>query len=224
MAQAITPTLRTAFYRSALQVLRTLDARERTPRRFGPDPDARWDDFAGHLGTASRLDLLVRDAAASLAPAFSPAAIFQLPGLATDEPFGPDWAPLPEHEARTLWRTVTETGDLASVAVTLGIREQPVTLPTITPSTRLVVAGGAATLAVARHFEAHPQQSWGDQVVVVADAPAVRQLAALAAPLLRSRKPTKLRTSQAPAQVRGALTVVSADATTAERLAAQGAR
>ena len=67
---------REAFYAAALVGLRALDARERVPRRFGPEADARWAQFKGALGLGDRLDLLLRDGAVTWGAAFSPSLVF----------------------------------------------------------------------------------------------------------------------------------------------------
>ena len=113
-----------AFYEAALLTLRALDDSERVPRRFGGAVDARWEGFAGHLGTAERIDLLVRDAAVTWGAGFSPAGVFKLVGLAADEPFGPDWEPLSERDAKRMWRGVSSAGSLAALAEALGVAAQ----------------------------------------------------------------------------------------------------
>jgi hypothetical protein len=62
---ALTPQDRSSFYNAAVLGLRALDARERAPRRFGADANARWVQFAGALGACDRLDIL-RTACAAL--------------------------------------------------------------------------------------------------------------------------------------------------------------
>ena len=99
------PTERDAFYAASLVGLRALDARERSPRRFGAEADARWAAFRGALGLSDRLDLLQRDAAVTWGEAFSPALAFGLPGLPEDEPFGSDWRGLADDRARRLLET-----------------------------------------------------------------------------------------------------------------------
>ena len=192
MSTTVSTAQRSAFYRAALLGLRALEGAERTPRRFGGDADVRWSSFAGHLGLSERLDLLVRDAAVTWETAFSPALIFDLPGLAADEPFGPDWASLPEAEAKKLWSSPSEAVSMSALAVALEVDAAPVTLPPISAPTRLFVAGGAAICAVAEHFSAHPDLSWSDQVTVVAERPELLQLAGLAAPLTGARGPTRV--------------------------------
>ena len=65
MTSPLTSEERAAFYGEAVLGFRALDARERTARRFGADAEARWTHFAGALGTGDRLDILLRDAAAT---------------------------------------------------------------------------------------------------------------------------------------------------------------
>lgn len=186
---------REAFYGAALVGLRALDSREPTSRRFGSDADARWEQFTGAkgaLGAADRIDLLLRDAAVTWGAAFSPAEAFGLFGLADDEPFGPDWAPLPDERARRLLAESEGPPELAQAARALGIQPLPVPLPPLVPATRLIAAGGSAVLALAARFAAAPELSWSDQVVVVASSGAHRQLAALAAVALNARGRTVL--------------------------------
>ena len=193
-----TPTLNDiqAFYTAAHTGLRALDTREGRGRRFGADADLRWRDFQGHLNSAHRLDLLVRDAAASWGAAFSPAAVFRLPGLAEDEAFGPDWEGLAAYQAEELFRT-TGAHDIGAAAAALGIDGAPVQLPELTASTKLIVAGGAAVLAAGRAFARRPELSWSDQVIVMADRPANRQLAGLVAPMVGATAATRLLDSGA---------------------------
>ncbi|HEY6354046.1 MAG TPA: hypothetical protein VIY30_06115 [Burkholderiaceae bacterium] len=60
------------------------------------------------------------------------------------------------------------------------------------PSTKLVIAGGAAIVSVAKVFAETEALSWTDQVVVVAERAAWRQLAGLAAVLIGARGRTVL--------------------------------
>jgi hypothetical protein len=187
MPETIELHARDAFYAAALVGLRALDARERTPRRFGPDAEARWEQFKGSLGPGDRLDLLLRDGASTWGVAFSPAEAFGLFGLSEDEPFGPDWRGIPDEQARRLLTTDAPI-DLASAARALGIAPASFPLPDLSSSVRVIAAGGAAVLALAERFAANPGWSWADQVVVVATSAAHRQLAGLAAVLLGSRE------------------------------------
>ncbi len=182
------------FYAATLLGLRSLDEREGTARRFGTDADARWESFAGHLRLAHRIDLLIRDAAVKWGPAFSPARVFDLTGLAADEPFGPDWEPLEEADARRVWRETESSGGLSGAARLLGVEPMTVTIPDLAASTILCVAGGAAILAVGEAFQARSDLSWAKQVLVVAQRPEHRQLAGLVAPLIGAQASTRLVT------------------------------
>ncbi len=192
MSTAVSSAQRSRFYQAALLGLRALDEAERTGRRFGADADARWNGFRGHLGTAERLDLVLRDAAVKWASAFSPALVFRLPGLAADEPFGPDWPALREHEAARLWADHSRPVAIQAAAEALGVGLTAMVLPAISPSTRLLVAGGAAIASLAYHFQQHSDLSWSDQVLVVAEQPRLRHLAGLMAPLLYAAGPSRL--------------------------------
>lgn len=181
-----------AFYDAAVLGLRALDRRENTPRRFGADADGRWKQFAGALGPGDRIDILLRDAAGVWGAAFSPAECFGLFGLAEDEPFGPDWRTIDDSAAKRLLSEEAKPAAIDQIASTLGVKTATIPVPTLAPSTKLVVAGGAAVAAVARAFVKDDSLSWSDQVLVVADKPAWRQLAGLAAVLLGARSRTVL--------------------------------
>ncbi len=190
--QQISDQQRESFYAAALAGLHAIEGRERSPRRFGPDADARWQSFRGHLELAARIDLLVRDAAVRWQAGFSPALVFQLPYLADDEPFGPDWSGLTPTQAEQLWRAADSQVDLSACAAALGVEDAPVPCPIPEPSSRLIVAGGSAILMVAKRFAVRPELSWSDQVLVVADLPANRQLAGLVAPVIGAKAATRL--------------------------------
>lgn len=192
MTGTLTFEQRSAFYNAAVLGLRALDARETTARRFGADAEARWAQFAGALGPGDRLDILLRDAAGTWGSAFSPSECFDLFGLADDEPFGPDWDGIDGAAARRLLTDESDAVTLDQVASALGVKPTPVAAPPLTPSTKLVVAGGAAIVAVASAFADNRALSWTDQVVVVAVMPAFRQLAGLGAVLLGARGRTAL--------------------------------
>ncbi len=182
---------RMSFYRAAVVGLRALDARESTPRRLGADAEARWTQFAGALGAGDRIDILLRDAAGSWGAAFSPSDCFGLFGLAPDEPFGPDWGGIDDDSAK---RLIAEAAapTMEHAARSLGVALTNVAVPALTPSTKLIVAGGAAVVAAARAFADDRALSWSDQVVVVADDAACRQLAGLAAVIGGARRKTTL--------------------------------
>jgi len=176
-----------AFYRAAVLGLRALDARERAPRRFGPDADARWTQFAGALGLGDRLDILLRDAAGTWGAAFSPSDCFGFFGLADDEPFGPDWVSIQDHVVKKMLADHNCPTTIENVAAALGVKVPFVPLPPLTPATKLVVAGGAALAAIAKAFASDRSLSWTDQVVAIAAKGAFRQLAGLAAVLVGAR-------------------------------------
>jgi hypothetical protein len=183
----VTPQDRSAFYGAAVLGLRALDARERTARRFGADAAARWTQFAGALGAGDRLDILLRDAAGTWGAAFSPSECFGFFGLADDEPFGPDWGGIDDHAAKRLLAEPDAPASLEHIAYGLGVKASSVPVPPLTPSTKLVVAGGTAVVSVAKAFSENTALSWTDQVVVLAGKPAWRQLAGLAAVVLGAR-------------------------------------
>jgi hypothetical protein len=180
-----------AFYRAAVLGLRALDARETTPRRFGSDAETRWAQLAGALGAGDRIDILLRDAAGTWGAAFSPSECFGFFGLAADEPFGPDWGGIDDASAKRLL-VEPDAPTLDRVARELGAKVGSVPVPSVTTSTKLVVAGGTAIVSVAKVFAENNALSWTDQVVVVADKATWRQLAGLASVLLGARGRTAL--------------------------------
>jgi hypothetical protein len=139
-----------------------------------------------------RIDILLRDAAGTWGAAFSPSECFGFFGLADDEPFGPDWNGIDDHSAKRLLAEPDAPATFGHIAIGLGVKAGSVSVPHITPSTKLVVAGGTAIVSVATVFAENKALSWTDQVVVVADKPAWRQLAGLAAVLLGARGRTVL--------------------------------
>jgi hypothetical protein len=181
-----------SFYTTAVMGLRALDARESVPRRFGPDAETRWAHFAGALGAGDRIDILLRDAAGTWGAAFSPADCFGLFGLADDEPFGPDWAGIDDHAGKRLLAESDAPATLERIADGLGVKAAHVQVPPLSPSTKLVVAGGAAIVAVARAFAENRVLSWTDQIVVIAEKAQWRQLAGLSAVVLNARGRTVL--------------------------------
>lgn len=220
-AQAIHDGDRTAFYRATLHALRYCDAREPQSRRFGAEADARWASFAGEMGASERMDLLVRDADAQWPRAFAPRVVFELAGLAEDEPFGPSWEGLEPALGDTLWRTISggppAPGLHELLAAVAGAWEQPleaITVPPLTPTSRVIVAGASAIAATIVAFSAGRDLAWSDQAVVVAAQPAARHLAALASALLGANHPTQLLRPGEPSAgpFKGALLITSQDA------------
>jgi len=200
-----------SYYKASILGLRALEAKEGLSRRFGPDADARWARFKGKLHDGDRLQVLLRDASAPWGVAFAASHIFLLDGVADDEPFGPSWV-VPNGSQARRYLEVAEPPTLTSCAALLGITPTPVQLPELRPTTQLVVAGGAAILAVASAFEGRADLDWARQVTVVADAPAHRQLAGLASVFIGAVKPCEVVVSDL-AQLRvGDVAVVSPDA------------
>lgn len=223
VAVAVSPAETATFYDAAIVGLRALERREGRPRRFGPEVDARWAGFHGHLGTSARLDLLIRDAAITWPSAFSPAVIFQLPGLASDEPFGPDWEGLAEHVADRTWQRASGHS-LDHAAEALGIEAGGVDIGPVAANRRIVVAGGRAVRAVADIFTRDDSLSWSEQVLVVAVRPNVRHFAGLAAPIIGASSATAvIAPSEQPATAlrtagfAGATPIASSDADSAAR-------
>ncbi len=183
-----------AFYRASLAGLRALEAAGGRARYFGEEADARWKAFQGELREADRLDLLLRDAAVSHPAAFAPRVVFPIPGLADDEPFGPDWPSLSGPRAVALWRepppkSPTLEPVLAAVAEIWSLRPEPPAagaLDSIGPATRILAAGAGAILGLARHFEGRRDLDLASQVLLISDLPGERQLFGLAAALLGS--------------------------------------
>ncbi len=180
-----------AFYRSASLGLAWLDAREPAPRRFGPAADAAWRNYAGHpavLTEVDRLELLLRDAATLHPDAFGPRAVFSIEGLTNDEPFG-QWTLTP---APGLAREVLRGAPLGSSArearslieeaaralgASLGAKTA---VPTIGPTTRVLCVGVGALVALVARFEEDRTLDVAEQLLVVTERPALRQLAGLA--------------------------------------------
>ncbi len=205
------PEATRTYYAAAVLGLRALDACEPRARRFGPEADARWERYRGALHDGDRLEVLLRDAAATWGVAFAYSRVFNLDGVATDEPFGPAWrTPQPRTAARHLATEATPTLD--TVAQALGIQPAPVTLPTIHPATRLVIAGGAAILATAQAFQGRSDLDWARRVTVVADRPASRQLAGLASLFVQAVRPCTVLTSDEGTFPEGAVSICSPDA------------
>ncbi len=213
MMSSLTPQDRAAFYGAAVLGLRALDSRESTPRRLGPDAEARWAQFAGALGAGDRIDILLRDAAGTWGAAFSPSECFGLFGLADDEPFGPDWLAVDDQSAKRLLAEHHARPTLEHIAAALGVKAAHAPVPPVTPSTKIVAAGGAAILSVAKAFDENKALSWTDQVIVIANTAPWRQLAGLAAVILGARGRTALIRSTEGADKLRALGFAHLDAT-----------
>jgi hypothetical protein len=218
------PTLDSArsFYKAGLLGLRALDAHEGRGLRFGPDADARWSRFCGALHDGDRVDMLMRDAAVTWGPAFAAARVFKLTGVASDEPFGADWVTPNAGRGRDLLASAPDAPPtLAACATALGIQAHPVDVPSLRPGRPVVVAGGAAILALAAEFATRTDLDWALQVTVIADAPAHRQLSGLASVFTHAVRPCRLLTSETADVPENAIVVVSSDATLAAATAAR---
>jgi len=226
---------RSAYYRAALTLLRFVEHRAPTSRRFGPEADALWRSFAGDLDSADRIDLLLRDADRQWAAAFGPRAVFGLRAAHEQDAFGADWQPLTKADADALWRPSAAPSSATAALEALCEHwklgsGKPFDPGKLGPSSRLVVIGGAAILATLRRCLADADLSWANQVVVIADEPGPRQLAAAAPALLDASEPTLLLgsdqvTPEARKRIRERLgasleLLASTDATPAEREAA----
>lgn len=190
-----------AFYRSAALGLAWLDARESSPRRFGPAADAAWRNYAGQpsvLTDLDRIELLLREAATLHPDAFGARAVFALEGTSEDEPFG-QWlhAPTPglaNQLLRTPPSAVTSLRALlesTARAWSLSL-DTHAALPPIGPTTRVLCVGASAIVAVAAHFEGDRSLSQHEQVIVLTSNPAVRQLVGLATLALGERSAPRI--------------------------------
>lgn len=216
-----------AYYRGALVGLRYAESREPRARRFGTDADLRWASFRGHLQDIDRLELLVRDADARWPGSLGARRVFRLEGVSEDDAFGHGWRALDAVAAAELWRTTLATpppADLAEayalLAASWKISLTPFVAPSIHPSTRLVVAGPSALVALTHAFVDRPELDFADQVAVVATDPGPRQLAAFASVALNLTKPTLILAADDPADLRGRALVVSEDASPVDAAAA----
>src|SRR5262249_6856224 len=142
--------------------LRALEAREGRGRRLGPAADATWRAFRdepGELDDRDRLDILLRDAAASYPLAFAPRRIFMLPGLSDDEPVGHAWAGVSLPVARLLLRDAAVdlaprsagailTEVASAWSLTPGTTLTGASVATLGPASRVAAAGVGAVLAL----------------------------------------------------------------------------
>ncbi len=226
----VTSSERAVYYLGALRLLRFAEQRSPTKRRFGADADALWKDFAGGLKTSDRIDLLLRDADTEWPGAFGARATYGLRAVAEDDAFGADWESLPAIDGERVWKDAAKAAvpsDPAEAIVQLcsgwELTTHPFELPKITPSTRAIVGGASAIVATIHAFASHTDLSWPTQIVVVADRPAERQLAAAAAMLLNTTKATVLLASDdaMPETKKGArpLAIFSPDASAEVRRA-----
>jgi hypothetical protein len=239
-ARRVATTDAERFYRTGALALRALQDRALGAERFGANASARWKAFAGELTSSQRLDLLFRDAAVMYPLAFAPRSIFELPGLAHDEPFGPEWTSLPPSQAGAILRDVENATGGSSIAIkevlfaladVWGLKlatPDAGALAKINAASRLVVAGAGAVIAVAAQMSARNDCDFGDQVLLVSDEPAARQLCGIAAAISGSRKSPRSVGSAAGVKAATALgfdrataAIVSSDCSALEVTAAQ---
>jgi hypothetical protein len=180
-----------AYYRASLLGLRALEAQSGRARCFGEDAEARWRAFRGELREGVLLDLMLRDAAVSQPAAFAPRVVFPIPGLADDEPFGPEWPGIGAPAAIALLKEPFQNQPLdallARVAAIWSLRTAPLpsgALDSIAPATRVLASGPSAILALSACFAARRDLDLANQVLLVSDHPGERQLFGLASALL----------------------------------------
>jgi hypothetical protein len=225
-----------AYYRSGLALLKHVEARQPTQRRFGVEADALWSQFKGELDILDRLELLLRDADAQWPGAFGARTAFALQGVSDDDAFGPEWKRISGVEAEALWRSQNELPSgsvddvLRSIAQSWRLTLEPVELSPVRPAERLVVVGPSAVAALIRAFTGKGDLDWAEQVTAVATPPAARQLAAAAGAVLGSAKASRIvhaKSADVDAERtrlkgKGARLVQSSDATGDDLLTAKG--
>jgi hypothetical protein len=220
------------FYRAGALGLRALQDRGLSAERFGVEATARFRAFKGELRDNHRLDLALRDGAANHPLAFAARSVFAIPGLAADEPFGPDWVSLPQSKALPILRELDGPSPqdvsapigrlLSTLADIWGLAPQTLEaaqVASIQPASRVIAAGSGAIIAIAEHMAGKSELAFADQVLVVTSLPALRQLAGIAAALAGSRRSpatVALRTDKRAQFDHAALLLVSPDALPAD--------
>ena len=174
------------------------------------------------------MDILLRDADVQWPGAFGARTAFGLRAVAEDDAFGADWISLDPMDGEKTWKRFqmgsapSSAGDAIAALEKVWDRQlSPIPLPDVGPTTKLVVAGHGAIVSSIRLFAENDALSWPEQVTVVADDPATRQVVAAATALLNETKPTALRLSDQRTPVAGATVVLSDDATDEVRAAAE---
>ncbi len=224
---AVSEQARASYYAGALLLLSFLESRRGTGRRFGPEADARWTGFAGHLGACDRLDILVRDADLEWPGAIGARRVFGLEGVGDDDAFGPTWEGIAHPLALELFRTHGGL-DLSQLDAWLdrafAAAHRPrlaVDVPPLAPNDRFVVTGASAVASLLLAFEGRRELDFGAQILVVSNDPFCRQLACAAPLVLATGTPTRLSgTSGDPSLDAGAWAsaprLASSDASEAE--------
>ena len=219
------------YVEGALRLLQYVETRRPTGRRFGVDADARWTAFRGDLETVDRIELMIRDADAEWPGGFGARVVYALPGVPEDEPFGSQWEGLDPVAAEELWRRLksaaapaTVTATLHAIATAWGVALAKHPLEPIASTDHLVVVGASAIAATIEAFAAGTALDWADQVTVIADGPAARQLAAAGTALLNAPRSARVFAStETVTLAKHTRLVVSADADPTERTAAEAA-
>jgi hypothetical protein len=177
------------YYQAAHLGLLTLDARGTRKRLSGDEANARWTAFAGDMNDWDRLDLCIRDAAVQFPVALAPRVIFALEGLPEDEPFGERWERPAGQLAHELLHsppsppaTLTELQDRVAALWGLSLAA-PKDLPLagLGVASRVRVAGAGALAVVASRLAEIEGSNLIDQITLISDEPAERQLFGLAA-------------------------------------------
>lgn len=218
------------YVEGALRLLQFVEGRRATGRRFGADADARWNSFRGDLVTTDRIELMIRDADAEWRGGFGARTIYHLQGVPEDEPFGSQWESLDPVVAEEVWRHVktlpvpsSASDVLHAIATAWGMTLSSHEVGEVSSTDHLVVVGASAIAATIEAFAAGAALDWSEQVVVVATAPGVRQLAAAGAAILNAAKTAPIIHSSDlnPKVVSVARLVASADAHPADLELAQ---
>lgn len=172
------PRSRRLYYTAALTGLRFVDWRSGQRRRFGEDADGRWQQLAGDLHLADRIDLLLRDADAQWPAAFGARSVFDLPEVAEDDAFGADWLPLDDEDALVLWQDIAAQPPAADLPAFLrrifaawDTPFTPIPLPELTPTSRWLLVTPDAVASAILAFAAGSDLAWSDQVVVAVPSP-----------------------------------------------------
>jgi hypothetical protein len=219
-----------SYYRAAIACLHFVEARRPTKRRFGPDADARWKAFKGHLSTSDRIDLLLRDANAEWPGAFGAREVFAVHNVAEDVAFGAHWQSLDPVQGDLLWRELAAVPNLRSARDVLGavarawdVTLHPTPLDAVDPSDKLVAVGPSAVATLAETFVGRPDLDWAAQVTCVATSPAHRQIALAASAAVDTHRAGRVLTAEAARNMaKGARVVLSDDAAPVDRAALPG--
>jgi hypothetical protein len=218
MTPGLTREQTTSYYHGAFACLQYVDARRPTRRRFGPDADARWKAFKGHLSASERIDLLLRDANAEWPGAFGAREVFARDGIAEDEAFGADWQSLDAVEGEALWRGLSgrpgadaPRDALAAVGRAWSLNLGELKLPAIDAAEQLVVTGPSAVASLAHAFLGRSDLNWAAQVTCIATLPSHRHVALAASAVVDSHRPARVLTAAAVGSIPAAARIIRSD-------------